>query len=243
MTVFNRTCPNCNHHFSTEVHTKSYCTKKCKEQAKGRRAQQRKRQPQKRCKNCGQPKPSAKGEYCSSNPECVKLAAAKSYNQRPEHVREAAKERRKRRPQNKSPKDPLNGPKPACKGCGTTLELLHQKYCKSQQCTNLRTYEWRAKNKESVKRTRLAMKAKRREAYVEHVDPMYIYERDGWECRICGDKVNAELKYPHPQSASLDHITPISLGGKHEIRNCQTSHLVCNIRKGNRVEEDQLATA
>lgn len=62
-----------------------------------------------------------------------------------------------------------------------------------------------------------------------------IFERDGWVCGICLDAVDRELAYPHPMSASLDHVTPVSLGGSHSPENVQCSHLTCNVRKGNRV--------
>jgi 5-methylcytosine-specific restriction endonuclease McrA len=61
-----------------------------------------------------------------------------------------------------------------------------------------------------------------------------IYERDGWRCKICGRKVDREMKHPDPMSASLDHIMPISLGGQHIRSNCQLAHLGCNSRKGAR---------
>lgn len=59
-----------------------------------------------------------------------------------------------------------------------------------------------------------------------------IFERDRWRCRICGGRVDKRLKWPHAKSASLDHIVPISQGGKHIRSNVQCAHLGCNSRKG-----------
>ena len=59
-----------------------------------------------------------------------------------------------------------------------------------------------------------------------------IYERDRWTCQICHGKVNRRLKYPHPMSASLDHITAIAKGGTHTRANVQLVHLVCNVSVG-----------
>jgi hypothetical protein len=70
-------------------------------------------------------------------------------------------------------------------------------------------------------------------ATVEEVDPHYICKRDNWVCQICGKKVNPKYKWPHPLSASIDHIIPISKGGTHERKNLQLAHLECNLKKHN----------
>ncbi len=59
----------------------------------------------------------------------------------------------------------------------------------------------------------------------------YIFERDGWICQICGDRINRRLKWPHPRSKSLDHIVPLSKGGDDSPVNVQASHLRCNVGK------------
>lgn len=61
-----------------------------------------------------------------------------------------------------------------------------------------------------------------------------VCERCGWVCQICGKRVDKNLKYPDPMSASLDHIVPLSCGGEHTKANSQLAHLVCNISLGNR---------
>lgn len=65
----------------------------------------------------------------------------------------------------------------------------------------------------------------------ERFNASEIFERDGWRCGLCGRKVDRDLKAPHPMSASLDHIQPLSLGGLHTKANVQLAHLSCNSRK------------
>lgn len=65
-----------------------------------------------------------------------------------------------------------------------------------------------------------------------------VGKRDGWVCGLCRGLVDNGLPWPDPMSASLDHILPISKGGKHRMENVQISHLSCNLAKGNRVGED-----
>lgn len=60
-----------------------------------------------------------------------------------------------------------------------------------------------------------------------------IYERDGWHCRLCGEIVDRSLPCLHPDAPTIDHIIPISRGGKHIRANVQLAHRKCNVRKGN----------
>ena len=48
-----------------------------------------------------------------------------------------------------------------------------------------------------------------------------IFERDGWICQYCGEKVNRE-------NATLDHYFPQVKGGTHAEANLRTCCLVCN---------------
>lgn len=56
-----------------------------------------------------------------------------------------------------------------------------------------------------------------------------IYERDGYRCRKCGRKTD---------DLEIDHIIPISRGGKSTYDNLQTLCRRCNLEKGSDVEED-----
>ena len=68
----------------------------------------------------------------------------------------------------------------------------------------------------------------------EPINRLRVFERDGWICGLCGGPVARE-------DASLDHVIPISLGGPHLYSNVQCSHLICNIRKGDRLPDVALA--
>jgi 5-methylcytosine-specific restriction endonuclease McrA len=62
-----------------------------------------------------------------------------------------------------------------------------------------------------------------------------VFDRDGWMCGLCSLPVDPTLQKPDLMRVSLDHIVPLSLGGGHLWDNVQCSHLICNIRKSNRV--------
>lgn len=75
----------------------------------------------------------------------------------------------------------------------------------------------------------------------EQVIPRKVFERDSWRCGICHRKVDKRLSYPHPRSASIDHILPMKHGGSHTYLNVQYAHLRCNSSKGHRGSGEQLA--
>ncbi|MFE7399630.1 HNH endonuclease [Streptomyces sp. NPDC057557] len=63
-----------------------------------------------------------------------------------------------------------------------------------------------------------------------------VFSRDAWVCSLCGGPVDRSAVWPAPDSASVDHVVPISKGGSHTMENVMTAHLRCNLSKGNRVE-------
>lgn len=63
--------------------------------------------------------------------------------------------------------------------------------------------------------------------------------RDKNRCHLCGERVSRK-PYPHPMSASLDHVVPLSQGGDHVPENVRLAHLSCNVAKGNGGGNEQL---
>lgn len=61
-------------------------------------------------------------------------------------------------------------------------------------------------------------------------------------CGICGLEIDPTYKSPHPLSATVDHIIPVSKGGHpSDLSNLQAAHRYCNLRKKDKllVEEKQ----
>jgi hypothetical protein len=107
-----------------------------------------------------------------------------------------------------------------------------------QAATNIKI--WRENNPQRIKAHRKKRKALQKGATVETIDLIQVYESLNWVCGICGKKINKKLNYPHPKSASLDHIIPLTKGGNHILNNVQPAHLICNKSKGNRISNIQL---
>lgn len=52
-------------------------------------------------------------------------------------------------------------------------------------------------------------------------------------CWLCGTAIDDTLQSPHPYSRSLDHVTPISMGGNIlDPNNARAAHRRCNQRRG-----------
>jgi 5-methylcytosine-specific restriction endonuclease McrA len=66
-------------------------------------------------------------------------------------------------------------------------------------------------------------------AFVEVVDPVVVFARDGGICGICGVSVGQD-------SWEVDHRIPLARGGLHSYDNVQVSHARCNRSKGARCQ-------
>ena len=70
--------------------------------------------------------------------------------------------------------------------------------------------------------------------FVERVYRSVVFKRDKGRCGICRRKVD-------PANWHLDHIVPISRGGEHSYANVQVAHPFCNVSKGAKLIEHQMA--
>lgn len=75
----------------------------------------------------------------------------------------------------------------------------------------------------------------------EVFDPLEIFWRDKWKCRHCGCRAPKSLRGSCHQSApELDHIIPLSKGGRHSRDNTQLLCRACNAAKSDGSLGDQL---
>lgn len=100
--------------------------------------------------------------------------------------------------------------------------------CRCEPCVDAARAWWRSKPPKGGHRHR----ARKYGVPYEPVTLTDIYSRDNWVCQLCGDPVDSSLTFPDQMSATLDHITPMSLGGPHSPANLQLAHWLCNILKG-----------
>ena len=58
------------------------------------------------------------------------------------------------------------------------------------------------------------------------------WEASDKTCCLCGARIDDTLDSPHPMSRTLEHLTPIARGGRHDIDNIDFAHRTCNTKKG-----------
>lgn len=86
-----------------------------------------------------------------------------------------------------------------------------------------------------------ARKARCKDIETELFDVVDIFKRDKWRCKSCGIKTPwAHRGTIKPTAPQLDHIIPISKGGKHIKTNVQLMCRSCNGSKSNGHANDQL---
>lgn len=66
-----------------------------------------------------------------------------------------------------------------------------------------------------------------------------VFRRDGYTCRYCSWHADSEIE---KQSLTVDHIIPVSKGGRSNMRNLVTACQNCNRKKGARVYRHILKT-
>lgn len=116
-----------------------------------------------------------------------------------------------------------------CPECGTIFIPPYGRggalYC-SNDCSS--------KRNKRIGRSR--RRARERNAANDNVDPIAVFNRDGWRCQMCNVRTPHKLRGTHEHNApELDHIILLSKGGEHSYQNTQCLCRSCNMSKGAKV--------
>ena len=100
-----------------------------------------------------------------------------------------------------------------CRTCGQEFQTRygHKVYCQPE-CK----IWWRNHTKRGVS------KSQRRA----------ILMRDNWHCYLCDRPIPRDVAWPHPLSASVDHVVPYSVSKNDHPDNLRAAHWGCNYEKG-----------
>ena len=66
---------------------------------------------------------------------------------------------------------------------------------------------------------------------VDYITNTEVFERDDWTCYMCGITVDTNADCYQPNSATVDHVTPLALGGQHTLANVRCACFQCNSTK------------
>lgn len=69
--------------------------------------------------------------------------------------------------------------------------------------------------------------------FVEQVDPLLVFERDGWVCYLCSGSIDPKLSGRARWGATVDHVVALIDGGEHSYANVRAAHRSCNSAKEN----------
>lgn len=125
---------------------------------------------------------------------------------------------------------------PECVTCGGSFQASRatQKYCSRECSRSFWIDDNRDRYRDMCARAASVRRARTRTVLSEPFTVAEVRDARGDDCYLCSRPIDFALRYPNPLAPSLDHIKPISLGGGHVLSNVAMTHLVCNIRKGNR---------
>ena len=108
----------------------------------------------------------------------------------------------------------------------------------NKETVNESIRRWRANNQDKVG----AATARRAKAELEgNATPKLIeakWEAGDKSCILCGEPIDPTLKAPHNMSRTIEHLTPIARGGRHDVDNIDFAHYGCNARKQDRTLEE-----
>lgn len=105
-----------------------------------------------------------------------------------------------------------------CRVCGDAIEAEAE--FNAKDCMACRGMYGQQKREDRLK-----------DAFIEAVSRVKVFERDRWTCMLCGKPVSRSRKSPHPMAPVVDHIIPVARGGTHEYKNVQCAHHGCNSKK------------
>lgn len=127
-----------------------------------------------------------------------------------------------------------------CVGCGnyrknsefyasTSSEDGLNRYCKSCCKVNRALESVRKRDRKS----KISFRQRHRATLLQvdcdiTITLVKVFKRDAGHCALC-------KKWVQPRHASMDHAFPLGKGGTHTWDNIQLSHLICNLRKGDRI--------
>lgn len=112
-----------------------------------------------------------------------------------------------------------------CAHCGAFYFSSRSKYC-SPECSKAVMNHYFSNRKEE-KRKRARTKDS------NSISVLSLYKRDDGICWLCGEACDINADTNSNMYPSVDHVKPISLGGKDEWGNVRLAHRLCNSLRSN----------
>lgn len=136
-----------------------------------------------------------------------------------------------------------SGRKSTCVECHRSEQVA--RYRSSREVVIIRVRAWQRSNPEAYRKTQAAKALRRREAssglrYGEGFSVADLIADGQVTCAYC-DRPVAQTDSCDPLRATLDHVVPLSRGGRHERANAVVACSECNTRKWARTPAEWMA--
>lgn len=116
-----------------------------------------------------------------------------------------------------------------CPQCGTFyFGFKKEKFC-SDECKE-------RNKKKNANRYKETKRKKCRTQESKYINLEALYRRDKGICWLCGEPCDISLDPNDNYYPSIDHVYPVSLGGKDTWDNVRLAHRICNTRKSNKID-------
>lgn len=116
-------------------------------------------------------------------------------------------------------------------------------YCKACRKEQVGAYFQTEKGRANSYRANSKRRSNKHHVFFKPHERKFLLDRDNWICRLCKKKVHDRNigKWNTHDKAHIDHIIPISKGGKTEPLNLQVLCRSCNLSKGDKICRSHLA--
>lgn len=120
-----------------------------------------------------------------------------------------------------------------CIDCGAKREHYSQRCgpCRERRKAGAKANYKPVRNKDKRKAEKARRRARGRTTIAAPVSLQDVLKVYGLKCHICGKRVNPSTTN-QADSATMDHVVPMALGGWHDLCNLRPAHHLCNSRKG-----------
>ena len=120
-----------------------------------------------------------------------------------------------------------------CKDCNAPFVQRTHKGGPEARCQQCRMVAAKALRAKFRRINKARDRALRKSGRADAIDPIKVFERDGWKCHICGVKTKKALRGTYePLAPELEHIVSLAEGGSHTWGNVACSCRRCNSAKG-----------
>lgn len=207
--VTSKTCAICNATFSPNTPTAKHCSSECRKAAKRKADREFMRKWR-------QENPQLNAERLKREDRELHLQRTNRWRKaHPEQAKSMAKAYRQANRKSEYermrrwPKDPVN---------------------KERHRTRMKQWAVRNPDKVAAYRVRRAQAELSGNATRELINAKW--DASSKTCILCGKQIDDTIESPDPMSLTLEHLTPISRGGRHDLDNIDFAHRACNTKKG-----------